>query len=43
MDQNEKKAKTSEVRYTICIYSVIDDEHIYVCIIETDFSNTALV
>lgn len=43
MDQNEKKAKTSEVRYTLYIYCVIDDEHIYVCIIETEFSNTALV
>lgn len=42
MDQNEKKAKTSEVRYTLYIYCVID-EHIYVCIIETEFSNTALV
>ena len=43
MDQNEKKAKTSEVRHTLCIYCVIDVEHIYVCIIETDFLNTALV
>ena len=43
MDQNEKKAKTSEVCYTLYIYCVIDDEHIYASIIETEISNTALV